>query len=55
MPPWIYGDAVRVRQVLTNLISNAIKFTPEGTVEVRIKPTSEESGCAARSAIQALE
>jgi signal transduction histidine kinase len=26
----VYGDAVRLQQVLTNLLSNAIKFTPRG-------------------------
>lgn len=37
LPAWIMGDSTRLTQVLFNLISNAIKFTPRGGVSIRIE------------------
>ena len=37
VPKTVIGDPTRMRQVMVNLISNAIKFTSEGGVTVRIK------------------
>ena len=42
IPHALYGDAMRIRQVLINLANNAIKFTQEGSVSIRV--TCEHTG-----------
>ena len=36
VPKWIYGDITRFHQILSNLISNAIKFTDSGSIDLKI-------------------
>lgn len=45
IPEWIIADEIRIRQILFNLISNAIKFTEKGSVHLSISSqTSAISG-----------
>ncbi len=37
IPACLYGDDVRIRQVLINILTNAVKYTQKGTVWLRVK------------------
>lgn len=44
LPTTWRGDPKRIRQVMTNLISNALKFTEHGRIEIRVSLAADESG-----------
>ncbi|MFN4815010.1 MAG: response regulator [Pseudanabaena sp.] len=43
VPPYIVGDVTRIRQILANLVSNALKFTDTGAVRINVRLASDQA------------
>ena len=44
LPAMLIGDALRIRQIINNLLTNAFKYTEHGTVELSLKCEREQDG-----------
>ncbi len=44
LPKTLYGDDVRIKQILNNLLSNAVKFTKQGSITLNVHEISRSAG-----------
>lgn len=52
LPCRLYGDDIRLRQILVNLMNNAVKYTKEGAVTLKITGEPKEDGILLHVAVQ---
>ena len=46
LPAKLYGDEVRIRQILVNILNNAIKYTEKGSVTLKVGMAEQQNADA---------
>jgi signal transduction histidine kinase/CheY-like chemotaxis protein/HPt (histidine-containing phosphotransfer) domain-containing protein len=53
LPRYLYGDTQKIKQILYNLLNNAVKFTKQGTISLKVKfATSDSNKCTVSFSIK---
>lgn len=43
LPAYLIGDVIHIKQILLNLINNAVKYTKEGQIDIKVSKNAEET------------
>lgn len=45
LPSVLFGDEIRIKQVITNILTNAVKYTEQGSVTLHVSHEAADDGC----------
>ncbi len=45
IPPVLYGDYTRIKQIIINLLTNAVKYTKEGSIDFKVSTVIQDNVC----------